>query len=125
MFMRKTTVRHDVNAGGKSSKRCGKNRAELTVRILCLVFLLILTKICMAAEVPVQATEEAGAEILSAENPAGEGPITGGNSDLSGKEMIRIVLRPVKTEGEPDPDLTEEIRRQIKEQLREKVKGQL
>ena len=27
--------------------------------------------------------------------------------------MIRIVLRPVKTEGEPDPNLTEEIRRQI------------
>ena len=121
MFMRKTTVRHDVNAGGKSSRRCGKNRAELTIRILCLVFLLILTKICMTAEVPVQATEEAGAEILSTENPAGEGPITGGNGDLSGKEMIRIVLRPVKTEGEPDPDLTEEIRRQIKEQLRERI----
>ena len=121
MFMRKTTERHDANAGGKSSRRYGKNRAELTVRILCLVFLLVLTKICMAAEIPVQATEEAGAEIPSADNPAGEGPVTGQDGGLSDKERIRIVLRPVKTEGEPDPDLTEEIRRQIKEQLRERT----
>ena len=37
-------------------------------------------------------------------------------ADEEEKNVIRIVLRPEKEEGEPDPDLSEEIRKQIREQ---------
>ena len=89
----------------KRKKKYGdiERRADALIRVGCLVFLLIMTRVCAAAEEAVPAVEETV--------PAAD--------EATEKTTIRIVLRPEKTEGEPDPDLTGEIRRQISAQAGE------
>ena len=84
MRVRRNNSCHDVKR--KTDKR--PDRTIALVRTGCLVFLLIMTRLCAAAET-LQAAEE------------------------TEKPVIRIVLRPEKEEGEADPDLTDEIRMQI------------
>ena len=72
-----------------------ENRINAVFRIVCLMIVLVMTRVYAAADT------------LPAEGP-GEGP---------GKVPVRIVLRPEKEEGEPDPDLSGMIRAQITEQV--------
>ena len=81
-----------------------EERAELLVRVGCLLFLLVMTRICVAAGEPLPDAEQISL-------PDAE--------EMAEKTTVRIVLRPEKQEGEPDPDLTEEIRRQICAQVGE------
>ena len=68
-------------------------RTNAMIRTGCLIFLLVMTRMSTAAETL----------------PAEEGEME--------KISVRIVLRPEKEEGDPDPDLTEAVRTQIREQV--------
>ena len=81
-----------------------EERAELLVRVGCLLFLLVMTRIYVAAGEPLPDAEQISLP---------------GAEEMAEKTTVRIVLRPEKQEGEPDPDLTEEIRRQICAQVGE------
>ena len=65
-------------------------RVNNLVRVVCLMILLVMTRLCVAADA-----------------------LPGSEAE---KNVIRIILRPEKTEGEPDPDLSDEIRMQVREQ---------
>ena len=68
-----------------------KIRLNTLIRVMCLVVLIIVTRTGVAADTWIEETAD--------------------------KTMLRIVLRPEKEEGEPDPDLTDEIRVQIQDQI--------
>lgn len=62
-------------------------------------------------------TEGPPAEEPPAKDPPAEEPPAEGSGGQPEKTEVEIVLRPVKEEGEPDPDLTEEIRNRIVSQI--------
>ena len=99
MYQRKHCVEAELPAD-TGSRRMTKadtdrkaDRINAMIRAGCLIFLLVMTRMSTAAETL----------------PAEEGEME--------KISVRIVLRPEKEQGDPDPDLTEAVRTQIREQV--------
>ena len=91
MRRRKYCGKTELRADAETVRRA--ERINAVVRVSCLAVLLVMTRISTAAET------------IPAEETAAEKPV------------IRIVLRPEKEEGDPDPDLADAVRAQIREQV--------
>ncbi len=86
-------MKNKRNSRGPHDVRRTEQKMNTWIRIFCLIVVILITAQA------VHAGEETGHE------------------EERQKQTIRIVLRPVKLEGEPDPDLTEDVRKQVREQL--------